>query len=108
MVERPKKNLAFRKLYMAEFNRCKGDNIANVLRRLRRKGYQATKVGHKTSILIRRPSRQRFAEFKEDLAELIQPRIGGLILSSTSGRFWRMDNTGNKPGILQRVTAEDL
>ena len=99
---------SLRKMYMAEFNRCKGDTIANVLRRLRRKGYAVSKLGHKTTVLIRRPPHQKFNAFKDDLAELVQPRIGGLILSSTSGKFWRLDNTGNQPGVLQRVTADDL
>lgn len=102
----PKSKL--RKIYMAEFNRCKGDNIKNVIRRLRAKGYEVAKVGHKTTILIRRPAGQKFKWFKSDLTNLVQPKIGGLILSSTSGKFWKLSNSGNRPGTLQLITEDDI
>lgn len=90
-------------VYLAEFNRCVGDNIENVVRRLRRRGYEVARVAHKTTILIRRPTSSKFRNFKTDLADMVQPRIGGLIVSSTSGKFWQLDNKGNRPGILHRI-----
>lgn len=96
------------RIYMAEFNRCVGDNIKNVIRRLRRKGYDVDSIRHKTTVLIRRPEGLSFKDFRKDLAELVQPRIGSLALSSTSGKFWLLDNKGNMPGVLQKITAEDL
>lgn len=90
-------------VYLAEFNRCVGDNIENVVRRLRRRGYEVARVAHKTSILIRRPAGSKFRSFKTDLAAMVQPRIGGMILSSTSGKFWQLNNRGNRPGELYRI-----
>ena len=90
-------------VYLAEFNRCVGDNIENVVRRLRRRGYEVARVGHKTTILIRRPVGSKIRSFKADLAAMVQPKIGGMILSSTSGKFWQLDNRGNRPGVLYRI-----
>ena len=96
------------KLYMAEFNRCVTDNIKNVIRKLRAKGYEVTRVRHKTTVLIQRPKGVSFKEFCDDLNELVQPRIGSVIMSSTSGKFWLLDNKGNSPGIFQEITNADL
>lgn len=104
----PRKAPFFKHFYMAEFNRGLGDNINNVVRKLRRKGYDAIKLGHKTTIIIRRPSDVRFRVMKDDLSELAQNRIGGIILSSTSGKMWRLDNRGNRPGIFQPITLADF
>jgi hypothetical protein len=95
-------------VYMAEFNRCVGDNINNVVRRLRRRGYEVALLRHKTTVLIRRPAGSTFREFRNDLAEMVQPVRGSMILSSTSGKFWLLDNKGNQPGKLRRVDLDDL
>jgi hypothetical protein len=96
------------RLYMAEFNRCIGDNIKNVVRALRAKGYEVGRIRHKTTVLIRRPEGLSFKNLRSDLGELAQPRIGSVILCSTSGRFWLLDNKGNSPGIFVAITGEDL
>ena len=108
MAEQSKSQTGLKFLYLAEFNRCIGDNIKNVIRRLRRKGYVVSRIGHKTTILIRRPTGSKFKQFKADLAELVQPKIGSMVLSSTSGRFWLLDNKGNRPGQLQQIGEADL
>jgi hypothetical protein len=93
-------------LYLAEFNRCKGDSIKNVVRRLRNRGYEVAVIRHKTTVIIRRPSGSTFKQFRSDLAELVQPWIGSMVLSSTSGKFWLLDNKGNQPGVLQRIGSD--
>jgi hypothetical protein len=98
----------FKQIYLAEFNRAKGDSIKKVIRTLRAKGYDVSPIRHKTTILIRRPKAAGFGQFKEDLAELVQGRIGSMILCSTSGRFWLLDNKGNQPGKLQLIRKSDL
>jgi hypothetical protein len=95
-------------VYLAEFNRCMGDNIENVIRRLRRRGYEVARIRHKTTILIRRPAGSTFKQFRRDLADLVQPQRGSMVLSSTSGKFWLLDNKGNQPGVLQRVRTDDI
>lgn len=102
------KSTSLENIYLVEFNRCRGDNIKNVIRRLHRKGYEASLIRHKTTVLIKRPLGSRFSDFKDDLLELVQPRIGSLIMSSTSGKFWMLDNKGNFPGIFQKISAKDL
>lgn len=94
--------------YIAEFNRCVGDNIQNVVRTLRRKGYTVSRIRHKTTVAIRRPDDRSFRRFKTDLAALVQPNIGSMVLASTSGRIWLLDNKGNSPGELQRITDTDI
>ena len=95
-------------VYMAEFNRCIGDNIENVVRRLRARGYEVARIAHKTTILIRRPADVTLARFKSDLALQVQPRIGSVALSSTSGNLWLLDNKGNKPGIFNRLGMDEF
>src|SRR5688572_7552346 len=99
--------MALKHLYLAEFNRCVGDNIENVVRRLRRRGYEVARIRHKTTVLIRRPDGSKLRQLKTDLASLAQPSRGSIILSSTSGRFWLLDNKGNQPGAFQSID-EDL
>ncbi len=98
----------FRQVYLAEFNRATGDNIKNVVRRLRDKGYEASTIRHKTTVLIRRPTDCEFKTFKSDLASLVQPRIGSMVLCSTTGNFWLLDNKGNQPGVFQKISEKDL
>ena len=89
--------------YIAEFNRCVGDNIARVIRRLERRGYVVERVPQLTTLRIRRPKNAEFSEFLDDLRELLQPRRGSLILCSSSGRAWSCNMRGNRPGEFVRI-----
>lgn len=102
------KGTFFRQVYMAEFNRAKGDNIKNVVSRLRAKGYEVSRIRHKTTIILKRPSTISFDQFKKDLCKLVQKRVGSMVLCSTTGRFWLLDNTGNRPGEFQAISESDL
>ncbi|MDR6853661.1 uncharacterized protein (UPF0335 family) [Sphingomonas sp. BE123] len=99
---------AFQNVYVAEFNRCIGDNIKNVVRRLRAKGYEVSVIRHKTTVLLRRPSGQSFRSFRKDIAALVQDRIGSVVVSSTSGKIWIIDNKGNQAGEMRLITENDL
>lgn len=93
-----KRKLRIRRRYIAEFNRCIGDNIARVIRRLERRGYDVERIPQLTTLVIRRPRERTFAEFREDLRDLLQPRRGSLVLNSSSGRGWSCSMRGNRPG----------
>jgi hypothetical protein len=95
-------------IYVAEFNRCVGDSIKNVVRRLRAKGYEVSVIRHRTTVILRRPSGQSFKKFKKHIAELVQDNIGSVLMSSTSGKIWLLDNKGNQPGVLQLIDEKDL
>src|SRR3546814_5810345 len=82
------RKLKVRRRYVAEFNRCLGDNISRAIRRLERLGYEVERVSHLTTLSIRRPRGCSFAEFRDDLRALLHPRRGGVVLSSSSGRAW--------------------
>ena len=103
-----RKNEFFKNFYIAEFNRSVGDSIRNVARALRAQGYNVAHIRHKTTILIKRPSDKSFSEFKNDLSQLVQNRIGSMTLCSTSGRIWLLDNKGNRAGEFQRITQADF
>lgn len=98
-----RRKLKIRRRYIAEFNRCVGDNIARVIRRLERGGYEVERVPQLTTLKIRRPKGLAFAEFQDDLRRLIQPRRGSLILASSSGRSWSCSMRGNRPGDFVRL-----
>src|SRR3546814_12992719 len=76
------RKLKVRRRYVAEFNRCLGDNISRAIRRLERLGYEVERVSHLTTLSIRRPRGCSFAEFRDDLRALLHPRRGGVVLSS--------------------------
>lgn len=99
---------SFSKIYLVEFNRCVGDDIKKVVRKLRRIGYRASLIRHKTTLIIERPDDKTFALFKRELASMAQPQIGSIIMASPEGRFWLMDNKGNMAGTWQKVDEEML
>lgn len=95
-------------VYLVEFNRCKGDSINKVSRKLRNEGYEVKKIRHKTTILVKRPSGCKLSRLKEDIANLVQDKIGSAILASSSGKMWQLDNTGNQPGVFQVLDGDDF
>lgn len=97
------KTLKRRHRYLAEFNRCVGDNIARVMRRLQRRGYTVERAPQLTAITIKLPKGSAFSDLCAELRELIQPRRGSLTLASTSGRIWSCSNRGNRPGEFVRI-----
>src|SRR3546814_20109025 len=94
------RKLKVRRRYVAEFNRCLGDNISRAIRRLERLGYEVERVSHLTTLSIRRPRGCSFAEFSDDLSALLHPRRGRVVLSSRSGRAWFLILLGNQPASL--------
>lgn len=99
----PKKSVQVRIAYLAEFNRCLGDNIARVIRWLQRRDYEVERVPQLTALKIRRPKGVTFEEFQDDLRRLLQPRRGSLVLASSSGRSWSCSMRGNRPGDFVRI-----
>ncbi|MES2044509.1 MAG: hypothetical protein V4475_11560 [Pseudomonadota bacterium] len=98
-----KKRLTKRHDYVAEFNRCVGDNIIRVIRHLERRGYEVERIPQLTSLKIRRPKGASFKEFMDDLSGLLQPRRGSLLLASSSGRSWSCSMRGNRQGDFVRL-----
>lgn len=99
----PKKRKLFRHRYIAEFNRCVGDNTSRIIRRLERQGYVVERVPQLTTLVIRRPRAKGFMDFRDDLRALLQPRRGSLVLSSSSGGAWSCNMRGNRPGDFVRL-----
>lgn len=89
--------------YLIEKNRCRGDRVGRMARRLERKGYEVERTLHKTTILLRRPKGNDFATFEEDIAAELQPRRGSAVVCSTSGRQWMCSMGGNRPGDMVRL-----
>jgi hypothetical protein len=98
-----KRKLIVRRRYIAEFNRCVGDSIWRVVRRLQRRGYEVERVPQLTTLSIRRPVGVTMSEFRADLRSLLQPRRGSLILCSSSGRAWSCNMRGNRPGDFVKI-----
>ncbi len=98
-----KKRLKVRYRYIAEFNRCVGDSITRVIRRLELLGYEVERLPQLTTLRIRRPTGADFASFRADLCRLLQPRRGSLIVSSSSGKAWSCSMRGNRPGDFVRI-----
>jgi hypothetical protein len=98
-----KKKLKVRRRYLAEFNRCVGDNIGRVIRRLQRLGYEVERVPQLTAVRITPPRSAAFQQLKADLQPLLQPRRGCMILASTSGRMWSCSMRGNQPRDFVRI-----
>ena len=97
------KKLKLKRRYVAELNRCIGDNIARAVRYLERRGYTVDRVPQLTTITIRLPRDGSFAALQGDLVNILQPRRGSLILFSTSGRSWSCNMRGNMPGVFDRI-----
>lgn len=97
------KKLRLRRRYLAEFNRCLGDNIGRVIRRLDRLGYDIERVPQLTALKITPPRGGDFSGLKSDLSALLQPRRGSLTLASSSGRSWSCSMRGNRPGDFVRI-----
>ena len=92
------------KTYVAEFNRAKGDNIRLIESHLQRRGIDATRLPHPTTILIERPSTMPWRDFKDAIRSVLQPRRGSVMIASqTTGKVFICSNRGNRPGLFQRV-----
>ncbi len=88
--------------YGAEFNRAVGDNIRGVMRKLEKAGLSVRKPPHLTTLFIRRPLSITWDEFKDIIRSVLQPRIGGVFLTSSTGRMFVCSNKGNRPGRFER------
>ncbi|BAQ48065.1 hypothetical protein Maq22A_c25955 [Methylobacterium aquaticum] len=88
--------------YGAEFNRSLGDNIRGVMRKLEKAGLDVSKPPHLTTLIIRRPLSMSWADFKAIIRSMIQPRIGSVFLTSSTGRMFVCSNRGNRPGRFVR------
>jgi hypothetical protein len=93
------------KIYVAEFNRCRGDNIRVCARRLeRRHGIPTSVIPHKTSLRIERPLDMDWPTFTQVIRRQLNPKIGSVLLHSQStGNSFLCRNTGNRPGRFERV-----
>jgi hypothetical protein len=72
------------KIYVGEFNRCRGDNIRHCARRLGRRGIPAFVLPHKTSLRIERSADMGWVDFKQAIRAQLNPRIGSVLLHSQS------------------------
>jgi hypothetical protein len=92
------------RLYSAETNRAMRDSIRWVVSFLERHGIKVTRIAHLTSVLLERPPEMTWAEFKDIIRSVPQPRIGSVLLTScTTGRIFLCSNRGNQPGVFQRL-----
>ena len=92
------------RIYFAEINRARGDNIGRVEKFLARRGIMVTRIQHLTALLLERPPTMTWDDFKTAIRSVLQPRIGSIVLSScTTGRVFLCSNRGNQPGVLQRL-----
>jgi hypothetical protein len=89
--------------YLIETNRCRGDSIRRMARRLEAKGYEVERTLHKTTLLLRRPKGNTFSTFESDIASELQSRCGSAVICSTSGRQWMCRMGGNRPGDMVRL-----
>ncbi len=97
------KKLKLRRRYSAEINRCVGDNIRRAVLALERRGYNVERLPHLTGLMLTLPRGGDFDQLKADLARILQPRRGSLILHSSSGRAWLCSMRGNRPGDFVRL-----
>lgn len=95
------------KLYVAEFNRCVGDQIRRCAARLQRKGIPATVLPHRTSLLLERPRGMGWNAFLDAIFAELQPRVGSVLLHSRwSGVSRICRNFGNRRGEF--ISVEEL
>lgn len=89
--------------YFGEFNRVLRDNIRFAARMLRRLGLDVQVLPHRTSLMIERPRGMSWADFKDAVRSVLQPRRGSVMLSSeSSGNTYICTNRGNRPGRFVR------
>jgi hypothetical protein len=89
--------------YFAEFNRVIGDNAKLAARRLTKRGLNAQPLSHKTSMLIERPTGMPWSTFKSEIASVLQPRRGSVLIhSEKSGYTYICSNRGNRSGAFVR------
>jgi hypothetical protein len=88
------------KIYIAEFNRPRWDNISACARRLeRRYGLDVEIVPHKSTLRIKLPKGKSWIDLKNALRAVLQPMIGSVVLfSKRTGNAFRCSNKGNWPG----------
>jgi hypothetical protein len=87
--------------YSMEFNRVVRDNIQRAIMIFRRAGLSVTKLPHKTSLMVERPTWMSWQQFKRIVRSVLQPQRGSVILfSETSGRTFVCQNRGNRPGLF--------
>jgi len=100
-IGKPKTKKTHRE-YGAEFNRVVGDNIRVAIRKLEKAGLKVRRPPHLTTLFIGRPLSMSWQDFKDILRSILQPRIGGVKLSSSTGRMFICSNRGNQPGRFVR------
>lgn len=92
------------RIYVAEFNRCRGDNIRLCVRRLNRLGICTSIIPHKTSLRMERPVDMSWANFLNVLRSQLNPRLGAVLLfSQRTGNAFLCRNRSNRPGRFARV-----
>lgn len=90
--------------YFAEFNRPRGDSIRVTQRGLCRSGLRASRIAHKTSLIIERPEDMSWQCFKRAIRAELQPRRGSVVIFSERTRnIFLCSNRGNRPGRFQRL-----
>lgn len=79
-------------------------NIRMCARRLERRwGLNVDLVPHKTTLRIERPPDMSWQRFKDALRDVINPRLGAVLLfSKRTGNVFVCSNIGNQPGVFQR------
>lgn len=90
--------------YVAEFNRCRGDNIKRTARRLTRAGLPSDLSNHKTTIFIEKPADVPWKQMLQNLKTEIDPKLGSVLLfSRKTGNVFRCSNKGNRPGYFEKI-----
>lgn len=92
------------RIYIAEFNRCRDDNIRRCARRLVRQGISTTVIPHKSCLRMERPADMDWPDFKRAVRRQLNPRIGSVLLhSQATGNTFLCRNRGNRPRRFERV-----
>lgn len=92
------------KVYFAEFNRSRNDNIRLTARRLEHQGMDVTVIPHKTSLKIVRPADMAWSDFTRAISAELKPRLGSVMVHSQStGNTFLCSEKGNRPRRFQRV-----
>lgn len=92
------------RIYVAEFNRCRGDNIRHCARRLDRLGIPTSVISHKTSLRMERPAGMDWPDFARAVRRQINPSIGSVLLhSQRTGNTFLCRNRGNRRGRFERI-----
>jgi len=93
-----------KRIYVGEFNRCRGDNIHRCARRMDRLGIPTTVIPHKTSLRIERPADMDWPDFARAVRRQLNPSIGSVLLHSQwTGNTLLCRNHGNRRSRFERV-----